>query len=51
MEDYEMIEAENTKLNKKIKKAIGELDFAIKFVKAKGLITEGILEDIKRRLK
>ena len=51
MEDYEMIEAENIKLNKKIKKAINELDFALKFARCKGLITEDILEGIKRHLK
>jgi len=51
MEDYEMIEAENIKLNKKIKKAIGEIEFAIKFARSNGMITEDILQDIKRRLK
>lgn len=50
MEDFELILAENKELNKRIDSAIKELNFAIKFAKSRGQITEDILMGIKSRL-
>jgi hypothetical protein len=50
MEDYEILCAENKDAHNRIKEAIKELDFAIKFAENNGVITKSILEGIKSRL-
>ncbi len=50
MEDYELICAENKDAHNRIKEAVKEINFAIKFAESKGAITRDILEGIKARL-
>ena len=49
--DEEALEGELSRLRKKQTEAIKEIEFAIKFYKSNGLITSGILENIKKTLK
>ena len=51
MEDYEMIEAMLNKSEQKRRKALEELQFAIKFAESNGKITTGILKQIEKQLK
>jgi len=48
--DEELLEAENTKLHKKIKECKDEIDFCIKFAESNGAITLSILKGIKAKL-
>jgi hypothetical protein len=49
--DEELIKAELKLSESKRKLGISEIEFAIKFAKSNGLITEGILQGILEKLK